>query len=209
MHDCLIYGGTFDGGAYTVNNTLVCTGHAKNIVFENCTFKNAYGTWHDLEINSSYNIKVINCDFEGSRTTGTNGEMLQIDGAANSAYYPWPNFNVDGTTSKYVDIQGCIFHDSGVVPGVGNHSQMGHSFVKIHDCIFDGLTSSRGAIVFAGGITNVDIFDNTFNACTTGIASFGEQYFIHDNRFVDVETAAAWDNYDVFKNNMVNGTFVP
>ena len=89
VHDCLIYGATFDGGTYTTNNTLVGISHAKNIIFERCVFKNAYGNWHNLEINSSYNVKVINCEFEGSRKTGQNGEMLQIDGAGSSSYYPW------------------------------------------------------------------------------------------------------------------------
>ena len=206
VHDCLIYGGTFDGGEYTEDNTLVGTAHAKNIVFERCTFKNAYGAWHDLEINSSYNVKVINCDFEGSRKTGTNGEMLQIDGAGSSTYYPWDSTNMDGTTSKYIDIQGCIFHDSTYVPGIGNHSNMAHKFVRIHDCIFDNITSSRGAINFVSNMTNIDIHDNTFNECTTGIGTSGATYYIHDNRFVGATTAISGST-SVAHGNMINGTY--
>ena len=85
-HDVIIYGGTFDGGTYTTNNTLVGCVHSKNIVFANCTFKNAYGVWHNVEINSSYNVKVIDCDFEGSRKTGANGELLQIDAINNRTH---------------------------------------------------------------------------------------------------------------------------
>lgn len=206
VHDCLIYGGTFDGGTYTLNNTLVGTAHAKNIVFENCIFKNAYGNWHNLEINSSYNVKVINCDFEGSRKTGANGEMIQIDGAGSSDYYPWDDINIDNTVSKYIDICGCFFHDSTVVPGVGNHSGMAHKFVSIHGCVFDGLTSSRGAINFVAQMTDIDIHDNTFVGCTTGIASSGASYYIHDNRFVDATTAISGST-SVAHANMINGTY--
>lgn len=207
VHDCLIYGGTFDGGAYTVNNTLVATAHAKNIVFENCIFKNAYGNWHNLEINSSYNVKVIGCDFEGSRKTGANGEMLQIDGAGSSSYYPWDSINIDNTVSKFIDIVGCFFHDSTVVPGIGNHSGMAHKYVNVHNCIFDGLTSSRGAIDFVAQMTDIDIHDNTFVGCITGIASSGTTYYIHDNRFVDATTAISGST-SVAHANMVNGSYV-
>lgn len=206
VHDSMVYGGIFDGGSYTTNNTLIGTAHAKNIIFERITTKNAYGTWHNIEINSSYNVKVINCDFEGSRKTGQNGEMLQIDGAGSSTYYPWDNIKIDSTVSKYIDIQGCIFHDSTVVPGIGNHSNMAHKYVRVHDCIFDGLTSSRGAINFVSNMTDIDIHDNTFNGCTTGIGTDGTTYYIHDNRFVSATTAIYGSN-SVAHANMINGTY--
>ena len=206
VHDSVIYGGVFDGGSYTANNTLVGTSHAKNIVFDNCTFKNAYGEWHNLEINSSYNVKVINCDFEGSRKTGQNGEMLQIDGAGSASYYPWDDVKIDSTVSKYIDIHGCIFHDSTVVPGVGNHSNMAHKFVRVHNCIFDGLTSSRGAINFVSNMTNIDIFNNIFNGCTTCVGSEGATYYIFNNRFVDA-TTAIYGTDSIAHNNIINGTY--
>ena len=206
VHDCVIHGGTFDGGAYTTANTLLGIAHAKNIIVENCTFKNGYGHWHDIEINSSCNVKVINCDFEGARRTGQNGEMLQVDGAASSTNYPWDGFNTDGTASKYIDIVGCIFHDCTIAPGIGCHDGTVHNeYIRIHDCIFDGLTSSRGAINFAGA-TNIDIHDNTFNGCTTGVGSAASTYYVHENRFTSVTTAAA--SGSVVKANMVNGSFV-
>lgn len=206
VHDCLIYGGIFDGSTFTINNTLVGISHAKNITFENCKFVNAYGTWHDLEINSSYNVKVINCEFEGSRKTGVNGEMLQIDGAGSASYYPWADVAIDNTVSKYIDIYGCLFRDSSYVPGIGNHSNMAHKYVRIHDCIFDNITSSRGAINFASDMTDIDIHDNTFNGCTTGIGSNGATYYIHDNRFISVTTAIS-GSASVAHANMINGTY--
>lgn len=206
MHDIVVYGATFDGGTYSTNNTLVGTVHSKNITFEMCTFKNAYGTWHDLEINSSYNVKVINCDFEGTRKTGSNGEMLQIDGAGSASYYPWDNINIDNTVSEYIDIVGCIFHDSTNGPGIGNHSNMAHKFVRVHDCIFDNITASRGAINFVSNMTDIDLYSNTFNNCTTAIGTDGTTYYIHDNRFVGVTTAIYGSN-SVAHSNIINGTY--
>lgn len=205
-HDCLIYGAVFDGGNYTTNNTLVGIVHSKNITFENCVFKNAYGTWHNLEINSSYNVKVINCDFEGSRKTGANGEMIQIDAINNTATWPWNNRGlVDNTIAKYIEVCGCIFHGSTVVPAIGNHSEASDSFIRIHDNVFDGLTSSRGAINLQSA-NNVDIHDNVFNECTTGVGSSGATYYIHDNRFVSATTAISGST-SVAHANMINGTY--
>ena len=206
-HDCLIYGGIFDGGAYTTNNTLVGIVHSKNIVFKDCTIKNAYGIWHNLEINSSYNVKVINCDFEGSRKTGSNGCLIQIDAINNTATWPWSGNRglVDSTVSKYIEIAECIFHNDSQSPAIGNHSTAIDDFIRIHDNVFDGLTSSRGAINFQSA-SNVDIYNNTFNGCTTGVGSSGATYYIHDNRFVGVTTAIS-GSASIAHNNIINGTY--
>ena len=205
VHDCLIYGAVFDGGAYTTANTLVGISHSKNIVFKNCTFKNGYGAWHNLEINSSYNVKVINCDFEGSRRI-LDGEMIQIDAAAEQSVYPWDNVNYDDTVCKYIEVCGCIFHDSTTVPAIGNHRNSSHKFIMIHDNIFDGLTGTRGAIDILSNTTNVDIYNNTFNGCTIGILTTGSTFYINNNRFVDATTAVSGST-GVVHANMINGTY--
>lgn len=206
VHDCVIYGATFDGGSYTTNNTLVGIVHSKNIIFENCTFKNAYGTWHNLEINSSYNVKVINCDMEGSRKSSADACMIQIDAIDNTNTWPWTNRGlVDSTVSKYIEIYGSIFHDNTVSPAVGNHSTTTDVYISIHDNIFVGLTSTRGAIKFQSA-SNVDIYNNTFEGCTIGVASSGATYYIHDNRFVDATTAIS-GSASVAHANMINGTY--
>lgn len=206
VHDCLIYGATFDGENYTTNNTLVGIGHTKNVTFERCTFRNAYGEWHDLEINSSYNVKIKDCDFEGERKTAQNAELIQIDGALSTIVYPWTGFNVDQTVSKYIEIDGCIFHDDEVSPAIGNHANAAHQYIRIHDCIFDGLTSGRGAIDFTSSVTDVDIHDNTFAGCTKCIGSAKDSYYIHDNRFVGTTTAIAGSS-SIAHNNMINGVY--
>ena len=205
VHDCLIYGGIFDGGNFETNNTLVGTCHAKNITFENCKFLNAYGTYHNLEINSSYNVKIINCEFEGSRKTDENGELVQIDGAGAASYYPWDSANMDNTVSKYIDVKGCLFRNSPIATGVGNHSNMYHKFIRIHDCVFDGFTTGR-AIGFMPYTTNIDIHDNTFSECEYGIKTGGSSIYAYDNRFVDVTTAIE-GTYVTSHANMINGTY--
>lgn len=204
-HDCLIYGATFDGGEYTTDNTLVGIAHCKNIIFENCTFKNGYGTWHNLEINSSYNIKVINCIHEGSRRTGDGAEMIQIDYCRDAGLYPW-TANYDDTVCNYVEICGCYFSGNTISPAIGNHTNAAHKFASIHDNIFDGLTSTRGAINFVSSMTEIDIYDNTFNGCAKGVGSTGATYYIHDNRFVNTTTAIS-GSASVAHCNMINGTY--
>lgn len=205
-HDCVIYGATFDGSTYTTNITLVGLVHSKNITIENCTFKNGYGQWHNLEINSSCNVKVKNCDFEGSRRTSTNAEMIQIDAIDNTNTWPWENRgSVDSTISKYIEICGNWFHGSSVSPAIGNHSSTADSFIDIHDNVFESLTTTRGVIIFQSA-NNVDIHDNVFDSCTTCVASSGATYYIRDNRFVSATTAISGST-SVAHNNMINGTF--
>lgn len=206
-HDCVIYGATFDGGSYTTDNTLLATVHAKNIIIENCTFKNAYGSWHDLEINSSYNVKVINCDFEGSRKNSITGEMIQIDSAASSTGYPWDGVNYDRTTSKFIEIVGCVFHDNNdYAPAIGNHTDAYNAYIRIHDCVFNTLGGTRGCIYLTASVNNVDIYDNTFYNCVTCIGTSGATYYIHDNRFVGATTAIS-GSASVAHANMINGTY--
>lgn len=205
-HDCLIYGATFDGGSYEINNTLVGIIHSKNIIFENCTFKNAYGAWHNLEINSSYNCKVVNCDFEGSRKTDSNGCMIQVDSINGAGTWPWENRGaIDGTISKHIDISGSIFHDSTIAPAIGNHSSALINYLRIHDCVFVGLTTSRAAVAFMGSLC-VDIANNTFVDCTRVCDNrSGSLWIVHDNI---VDGATSIGGFGSKWNNFVDGALV-
>lgn len=206
-HDCVIFGATFDGSTYTTNNTLVGLVHAKNITFENCKFFNAYGTWHNIEINSSYNVKLINCEFEGSRKTGANGEMIQIDAINNADTWPWDSNRgqIDGTVSKCIEICGCLFRDNTVTPAIGNHSQIINQYINIHDNTFVGLTTTRGVINLQNSLY-VDVHNNVFDGCTTCVSSYGPTHWVHDNAFVSVTTAASGSS-SIVHNNIINGTY--
>lgn len=213
IHDVLIYGGIFDGGYFTTNNSPVAFCHGQNITFENCKFINAYGKYHNLEINSSRNVKILNCEFEGSRKNNDHGELIQIDGAGLSSWYPWDNCKMDNTVSTYVEIAGCYFHDCTASPAIGNHSELAHKYIRIHDCIFDGFSIARGAMNFVLAARDIDIYNNSFINCSYGVRSLnngsataGNTYYIHDNRFIGVTSVSTVSN-SVVHNNMVNGTY--
>lgn len=205
VHDSVIYGATFDGGAQETNITLAGIVHSKNVIFERCTFKNAYGAWHNLEINSSYNCKVINCDFEGSRKNSSNACLIQVDSIDSAATWPWEDNrgSIDNTISKYTEILGSVFHDDTISPAIGNHSSTNIQYLKIHDCVFTGLTTERAAVAFQSG-KYVDIYDNTFVGCTTICSdTSGSNWTCHDNR---IDGATSIGGFAAKYNNIVDGT---
>ncbi len=201
----LICGATFDGGSYSVNNTLFGICHSRNITLRECCFRNAFGVWHDMEINSSKNVRIENCRLEGSRKTGANGCLIQVDSFNNTATWPWGNGKVDGTVSYLVEIQNCCFTDCAMAPAIGNHSAAVVNGIRIHDNIFEGFACTRGAIAFQSA-KNVDVYNNTFLDCTTGvtISTADGTNTVHDNRFLNAETVAG-DGIHTY-HSMVNGS---
>jgi hypothetical protein len=204
----VIRGATFDGGSYSQNNTLLGICHSRNITIENCRFRNAYGTWHNLEINSSKHVLVSGCWFEGTRKTGVNGELIQIDSFNNTATWPWGNGKVDGTVSYLVEVKNCYFTGCTIAPAIGNHSAAVIDCIRIHDNVFEGFTSSRGAVNFQSA-RNVDVYSNTFTGCVSGITvgTADSTNTVHDNRFIGITTVSGNGIHSY--NNMVNGTFTP
>lgn len=201
-HDVVICGGTFDGAGLSQNILLLGTVHAKNITIENCSFVNVYGLAHNIEINSSLNVRIHDCYFSRGNNTNQNGEMIQLDRASVGVYVE--DINTDNTNCKLIDIYECTFGPNTASPAVGNHSGT-PNLVNVHDCIFDTFTGTRGAIDLSA--TNVSVYNNIFLDCTTGVASSGSTHYIHDNRFVGVTTAAAGST-SVVVNNMINGSYV-
>lgn len=216
-HDVIIQNGTFDGGDYTTNNTLVGFIHSKDITFRNCTFKNAYGEWHDVEVCACHNVLFDNCIFEGARKTGTQAEMLQIDGHNNSGTWPWSNTgSIDNTPCSHIEVRSCLFYNGLVAPAIGNHSTYSEEAyvdnnIRIHDCKFIDITGTMSAISMQGGLS-IDIYNNTFANCTQGVRQC--QYSsnpttVHDNRFESVTTPyPSYSSANVKAyNNMIDGTF--
>ena len=202
VHDVLIHGGTFNASAYNSNILLFGTVHAQNIEFDSCSFIGVYGLAHNLEINSSKNVRVHNCYFARGSNVGSAAEMIQIDRASYGSYVE--TINEDNTNCAAIDVYECTFAPNTASPAVGNHSGT-PDIVNIHDNIFNDFTGARGAIDLSA--TNVSIYNNVFNGCTIGVASSGSTHYIHDNRFIGVTTAAAGET-SVVHNNMVNGAFV-
>ena len=217
VHDVTVQNGTFDGGAYTTNNTLLGFDHAKNITIRNCSFVNAYGAWHDVEVCACYNVLFDNCIFEGARKTDTQGEMLQIDAHGSSGTWPWSNSGaVDGTPCKYIEVKGCTFINGVYAPAIGNHATYNSASdadqkIRIHDCKFVSITGTMSAISFQGG-ADVDIYNNTFDTCTQGVRQCQYStapFTVHDNRFLSVTTPYPTYSsaYIEAYNNMIDGVF--
>lgn len=202
-HDIVVQNGIFDGSSYETNNTLLGFCHAKNITIRNCTFKNAYGVWHNIEINSSKHVMIKNCCFEGARKTGQNGCMIQVDSFDVGPTWPWGNGAIDGTVSYMIEISGCHFYNNTVSPAIGNHSATPIDYLKIHDCTFEGLTTSRGAINFQSA-NHVDCYNNTFVGCTKVIAIDGSGSNTLINNRIDGETIIS-SGYVAASGNIVNG----
>lgn len=202
-----IIGGIFDAN---VNfNTSHCTEigfiHSKNTKIINCTFKHQATTWHSIEINASKNTVIDGCIFTNITTTGVNGEMIQIDGAISNTVYPWDGLK-DETPSMFTTIKNCFFDESEFSPAIGNHSASTHSYTIIHDNVFNGLTSSRGALAFVNSMKHIDVYNNTFVNCTTGIITNAQQVTVRNNNFSNVGTISTGSA--ILSNNIKDGVLV-
>lgn len=184
------------------NHTAVNTSHAFNVRIENMLFRNASGTWHYIEVNSTSHIIISGCTFLG----GDNSEDIQLDAANGSGNYG----QNDGTVCRDVEIVGCYF-DSGAHPAIGNHSAAAHTDIRIHDCVFHN-SNTRGAIDWAATAQNVDVYDCTFytNTRALGFADSQIGSTFHDNRLENVTTAVvnctAYDN--VINGVLARGTSI-
>lgn len=201
-----IIGGTFDANVNFSNNNCTHLGfiHSKNTKVINCTFKHQATAWHNIEINASKNTVIDGCIFTNITTTGTNGEMIQIDGATAQNVYPWDSLK-DGTPSMFTTIKNCFFDESEFSPAIGNHSNnSAHLYTVIHDNMFVGLSSVRGAINFISVMKHIDIYNNTFINCKSGVNTSATQVVVRNNNFSNVETISTGSA--VLLNNIKDGT---
>lgn len=115
----IIEGLTFDGGTQEeAPSTLLAFCHAKNITVRGCTFRSGFsggdvGNGHDIEVNSSKDVKISHCDFVSNRRKGLQSELVQIDSAGGSSNYPWDadagSRIDDKTVSASVTVANCYF----------------------------------------------------------------------------------------------------
>ena len=128
VHNVTIENITMDGQAGTNNYGLFATAHCKNIDIKNCTFKNYCGRWHLVEINSSQNVKMTNCDitdynYNLDSTDMFCTEALQIDFAGNQGNYPF-TCNLDNTGCQNITFESCNFEriKTSWTAAVGSHT---------------------------------------------------------------------------------------
>jgi len=192
----IIRGGVIDENSeVSSNDTALNITHAFNVLVDGVTFRNAYG-WHYIEINSSNNIRVHNCNF----LTGNNSEDIQIDAAIGAGNLG----QSDGTVCQNIEISGCYFN-SGAHPAVGNHSDAAHHDIRIHGCVVYN-NNNRGAFAWVALTHAVDMYDNTIYANVYGanFASAQADSMFRWNRLLDVTTPV---NNCTAVDNIINGVF--
>lgn len=171
------YGGTHDVTMTGIGNVVIdCNnklpgrgmdmGHCRNIVIENLTFHNQYGS-HYIELNSSQNVIVRKCNFWKFRDYkgDTYKEAINIDGtdyAVNGFNHVWSKH--DKTVCQNIEITNCKFTDLGTA--IGSHTyvanqgqQCYHTNIRITNNVFFGSTNCA---IRALNWKNVLIADNSF-----------------------------------------------
>ena len=171
------YGGTHDVTMTGIGNVVIdCNnklpgrgmdmGHCRNIVIENLTFHNQYGS-HYIELNSSQNVIVRNCNFWKFRDYkgDTYKEAINIDGtdyAVNGFNHVWSKH--DKMVCQNIEITNCKFTDLGTA--IGSHTyvanqgqQCYHTNIRITNNVFFGSTNCA---IRALNWKNVLIADNSF-----------------------------------------------
>lgn len=218
----IIEGLTFDGGTQeTSPATLLAFCHAQNIEIRGCTFINGYsdsntvGNGHDIEVNSSHNVRIANCTFSNNRRIGYFSELVQIDTAMSSEVYPWGpdegERSDDGTASDTITVVGCLFE--GVYREtlaqrsvfVGSHSNQKNKNILVRDC---RMTYSSYAIRFAD-VDGLVVRDNIIGDVGVGIyvEKSDTGALAVGNTFIgDVQTA--YPKRVIGHGNMLNGVHI-
>lgn len=192
------YGGTHDVTMTGIGNVVIdCNnklpgrgmdlGHCRNIVIENLTFHNQYGS-HYIELNSSDHVTVKNCNFWKFRDYkgDTYKEAINIDGtdyAVNGFNHVWSKH--DKTICYNIEITGCKFTDLGTA--IGSHTYLAdqgqqryHTNIQIRNNIFYGSTNCA---IRALNWRNVVIADNSFR--DIGIQNGAKNFSIFMGGVVD------------------------
>lgn len=193
-----IKGGVFDEDSSLVTDcTSVNISHAFDIMINGVTFKgSSSGSWHYIEVNSSSNVKIYNCNF----MTGSNMEDIQIDSAGGTGNLGQD----DNTVCMNIEICGCYFN-SGAHPGIGNHTDAAHHDIRINGCVFYN-DNTDGAIKWVASTHAVDIYDCTFydNDYAMYFMSNQTDSILRDCRLLNVTTPV----YNcIAHNNIINGVY--
>ncbi len=127
------------------NCMALVMGHARNITIEGITFQNEYGS-HFMELNSSCNVTIEKCTFEGFKVLDKKSykECINVDGTdlnTDGFNYDWSAH--DKTICKNILIQNTTFKNIGTAIGSHTYSangqtQLYHENVRILNNTFDG-----------------------------------------------------------------------
>lgn len=161
---------TFDGLNRATGLTLIGIAHAKNIVIDNCNFKNLH-MWHMIELNACLNAQILKCSFINYGTIGENAtEAIQLDSMISNSQFPWFG-SYDGVGNENIIIDSCYFKN------VGNKCIGGHSFkqgslqknITITKCNFYDVQTA----ININDFSNLKIINNNGYSCRS--------FFISEN----------------------------
>lgn len=147
VHDVKIIGtGSAKINCANVKNCMgLVMGHARNITIQGVTFQNQYGS-HFMELNSSNQVTIQNCLFEGFKVLDQKSykECINIDGTdlnTDGFNYDWSAH--DKTVCQNIFIKNTTFKNIGTAIGSHTYSangaaQLYHQNVQILNNTFDG-----------------------------------------------------------------------
>lgn len=179
-----ILNGTFEGmGSYNPDNLLTFF-HSHDIHIEGVTFLD--NLCHDIEINSSKNVEIINCYFFGSNTKEKYQECIQIDAAYAKGF--WKSGSTvtskcyDGTMCDNIKITHCEFNKSKYRTNpsacIGTHTQLQgglrHKNILIANNEF--VCDGTGYCLSLIGMENVHIYSNYFKKCGRVARIYSKDY---------------------------------
>lgn len=177
QHDISIFGGKIIGNGCTKISNIISLAHAKNITIKGLTIEKSVGS-HSIEINSSQNVVIDKCIFDGNLIDKKNPyrECIQID----SAYFGALNYSssksakcYDETHSSDVTIQNCLC--KGFVTFCGTHTQTKsnnkHRNIKLlnNTCIGIGNVGGYGSAIKIMNMEDVLIEGNQISKFARGI----------------------------------------
>lgn len=175
-----IIGGTWDGRCTQVSDTgsNFAFAHGHRIIIKDCIIKDANS--HHIEINSSKDVLIDNCQLIGLKTGLNYVESIQLDLASTSSGFP--AFGAyDNTTCKDIEVRDCYFGPSGtsgtssVSRGFGSHAtRIGvyHEDIRFLNNTIDSATDY--CVQFLS-YQNAYVHGNTFKNCVGGVIMYAPQ----------------------------------
>lgn len=186
IHDVIIHGtGTFDANANILQDswqTPFRIHHCKNVRIEDITIMN-YGMYHAIEIGGSENVTIKNVSFCGAIRNNNYGPSATIQIEDISEGGTGGAIPYDGTVSRAISIDGCIFYPSAeteewytAVGTIHGRLQGGKKYedITIKNCTFENIGKSysyscQASVIFLDfSHKNILIENNTFRNCAAG-----------------------------------------
>lgn len=164
-YNIVIEGGTWNCN-YTGDSCIMRFAHCNNITLRNTTLKNQMDA-HHMELAGANNFKIVNCTFTGyKKTSGGDGEAIQIDPIHNTTHFPAYE-KYDDTPCKNILVKNCTFKD--IFAGVGTRSGVIGSYFTNVQIVNNKFYNIKDKAICAFNYRNSKIENNEINNASIGI----------------------------------------